>query len=141
MVTHMESLPLNVKKFLRIKYMKDTIKEILALNKTKEKLVSKLKKEFDNKIKDLFKKYPEVDRIAIPINNHEYNDGDDTSFEVYACDMIAFDKNEDEIDSKHAIYAEIINLFELTEIDNIHESWYSKEYGDIEMCRKTTLKG
>lgn len=121
--------------------MKDTIKEILTLNKTKEKLMSKLKKEFDNEIKDLFKKYPEVDRIAIPINNHEYSDGDVTSFNVYACDMIAFDKNEEEIDNDHAIYTEIIDLFESTEIDNIHESWYSEEYGDIEMYRKTILKG
>lgn len=121
--------------------MKDTIKEILTINKTKEKLVSKLKKEFDLEIKKLYKKYPEVERIAIPINNHEFADGDVTSFDVYACDMIAFDKNEEEIDNDHAIYEEIINLFESTNIDNIHELWYCEEYGDIEIYRKTILKG
>lgn len=121
--------------------MKDTIKEILALNKTKEKLVSKLKKEFNNEIKELFKKYPEVDRISIPINNHEYADGDATSFNVFAYDMMAFDKNEDEIDSDHAIYTELPDLFDLTDVENIHESWYREEYGDIEMYRKTILKG
>ena len=121
--------------------MKETIKEILALNKTKEKLVSKLKKEFNNEVKDLLKKYPEVERIAIPINNHEFADGDVTSFDVYACDMIAFDKNGWEIDNDHAIYEEIIDLFKSTNIDNIHELWYCEEYGDIEIYRKTILKG
>jgi len=121
--------------------MKDTIKEILSINKTKEKLVSQLKKEFDNEIKELFKKYPEVNRISIPINNHEYADGDATSFNVFAYDMMAFDKNENEIDSDHAIYTELPDLFDLTDVENIHESWYSEEYGDIGMYRKTFLKG
>jgi hypothetical protein len=55
--------------------------------------------------------------------------------------MIAFDKNEDEIDNDHAIYEEIIELFESTNIDNIHELWYCEEYGDIELSRKEILKG
>jgi hypothetical protein len=55
--------------------------------------------------------------------------------------MIAFDKNGWEIDNDHAIYEEIIDLFESTNIDNIHELWYCEEYGDIEIYRKTILKG
>jgi len=121
--------------------IKETIKEIRVLLENKNSLVSKLKNQFNDQIQEIFKNHPDVYRILIPINNHEFNDGNATVFSIDACDMMAFDKKDDDIDNDHKVYDDINELFDLTDFENIHESWFGHKYGEIEFKRTKDKKG
>jgi hypothetical protein len=123
--------------------MNETIKQINDLEKTKQKLVKKLKTEFDKELKNIFKKYPDIVSVSVAINNHEFNDGDTTSFDVYYEDLELMDSAGECIDNDEAVEAvdELIALFEQTNVIDAHESWFGGHYGEILFKRKEYLKG
>lgn len=120
--------------------MNETIKQINDLEKTKQQLVKKLKTEFDNELKDIFKKYPDIASVNVAINNYEFNDGDTTSFDVYYEDLELMDKTGECVDNEEAA-DELITLFEQTNVVDAHESWFGGHYGEILFKRKEYLKG
>jgi hypothetical protein len=119
--------------------MNETIKQIRELVKTKKTLVDKLKVELYKELKDIFIKYPDIDTVVVPVNNHEFNDGDSTSFSVYHEDLELLDTDGESIDNEDAVN-ELIDLFAKTDIDNVHECWFADEYGEIVLNRKDILK-
>jgi len=99
--------------------MKDTLKKLEELNIQRRDIIDQLIKEFNATLKQVFVDNPKLERISMYVNNHEFNDGDATSFYLGWEDMtITVDGQEieREWDSKTNEYIEnplLNNLIEL----------------------------
>jgi hypothetical protein len=123
--------------------MKETINKINELNTKRNQLMEQLAGEFKLGLKQIFEEHPNVKHIQMALNNHEFNDGDTTYFDVYYDDMEIFDTNDELIDrdTDAAIYEKFITLFETANVGSFYEDVYGDEYGDLVIKRNNVLKG
>ena len=123
--------------------MKETINKINELNTKRNQLMEQLAGEFKLGLKQIFEEHPNVKHIQMALNNHEFNDGDTTYFDVYYDDMEIFDTNDELIDrdTDAAIYEKFITLFETANVGSFYEDVYGDEYGDLVINRNKILKG
>jgi restriction endonuclease S subunit len=126
--------------------MKDTLKKLEELNTQRRVLVKQLEQEFNSALKQMFVDNPKLEQISMYVNNHEFNDGDATSFYIGWEDMtISVDGEEiqREWDSKTKAYTEnplLDNLIELFgQVQDIHEDIYGDAYENLTIDREEIL--
>ena len=126
--------------------MKDTLKKLEELNIQRRDIIDQLIKEFNATLKQVFVDNPKLERISMYVNNHEFNDGDATSFYLGWEDMtITVDGQEieREWDSKTNEYIEnplLNNLIELFgQVQDIHEDIYGDVYESLTIDREEIL--
>lgn len=126
--------------------MNNTIARINELNNQLRDAHKALEKEFWIELKNIFKNNPKLKSIRMYVNNHEFNDGDVTSFYLGYNDMtITVDGEEAsrEWDSKTKGYVSnptldcLIELFGNTQ--DIHEDMFSEEYEYMTIDRDKVL--
>jgi chromosomal replication initiation ATPase DnaA len=118
--------------------------EIIELNKQISALKSSLKDLFTKSLNDLLTENKgKVDKIKIGVNNHEFNDGDDTYFSIYYDDLTLYYSdelgNEYEVDgyekSKNVEASKLreafVELFESFDVEDFYETVYGNEYEEI----------
>jgi hypothetical protein len=127
--------------------MKDTIKKLEELNTQRYKIINQLEKEFNSTLKQVFVDNPTLEKIDIYINNHEFNDGNATSFHIGWEDMtitVDGDEMQREWDSKTKKYVSnpiLENLIDLFgQVEDIHEDIYGDEYENLTIDREEILK-
>jgi hypothetical protein len=127
--------------------MKDTIKKLEELNTQRYKIINQLEKEFNSTLKQVFVDNPTLEKIDIYINNHEFNDGNATSFHIGWEDMtitVDGDEMQREWDSKTKKYVSnpiLENLIDLFgQVQDIHEDIYGDEYENLTIDREEILK-
>ena len=127
--------------------MKETLDEIQKLNNQLENVKFKLQTEFKAELKKIFTDNPSLDSIEMYVNNHEFNDGDATTFYIGYEDLnlvIDGENVEREWDSKtkehkpNPLLESIIQLF--GDIQCIHEDLYGDEYEHLSITREEVLK-
>jgi len=126
--------------------MKDTLKKLAELDNQRRSVIEQLKSEFNDALKQLFVDNPKLDSIQTYVNNHEFNDGDATSFDLGWEDMIITVDGEEierEWDIKTKDYIEnplldsIIELF--GQVQDIHEDLYGDAYEHLTIERDEIL--
>jgi hypothetical protein len=128
--------------------MKDTIKKLEELNTQRYKIINQIVKEFNSTLKQVFVDNPTLEKIDMCINNHEFNDGNATSFYIGWEDMtitVDGDEMQREWDSKTKKYVSnpiLENLIDLFgQVQDIHEDIYGDEYENLTIEREEILKG
>ena len=126
--------------------MKDTLKKLEELNTQRRDLVKQLEQEFNSALKQVFVDNPKLEQISMYVNNHEFNDGDATSFYIGWEDMtISVDGEEiqREWDRNTKAYVEhplLNNLIELFgQVQDIHEDIYGDAYENLTIDREEIL--
>jgi hypothetical protein len=126
--------------------MKDTIKKLEELNTQRYKIINQLVKEFNSTLKQVFVDNPTLEKIDMCINNHEFNDGNATSFYIGWEDMtitVDGDEMQREWDSKTKKYVSnpiLENLIDLFgQVQDIHEDIYGDEYENLTIDREEIL--
>ena len=127
--------------------MKDTLSKLADLNRQREEIIDRLQDEFNDALKQVFVDNPKLESIDMYINNHEFNDGDATSFYIGWEDMtITVDgvEMQREWDSTTKNYVSNPILENLTElfgqVQDIHENIYGDAYEDLTIEREEILK-
>lgn len=126
--------------------MKDTLKKLADLENQRREVIDQITKEFNEALKQVFVDNPTLEKIDMYINNHEFNDGDATTFYIGWEDMtITVDGEEIEREShetKDCVSNPILeNLTELFgQVQDIHENIYGDAYGDLTIEREEILK-
>jgi hypothetical protein len=122
--------------------MKDTLNKIAKLNEQLNELTDQLKTEFNNALKQIFIDNPSLERISMYVNNHEFNDGDATTFYIGWEDMTITVDGEEisrEWDCKTNDYTKnpiLDNLIELfCQVQDLHEDIYGDAYQDLTISR------
>ena len=127
--------------------MKETLKKIAKLNDQLNEVKSELQKEFKVELKKIFVANPKLDSVEMYLNNHEFNDGDATSFYIGYEDMRLVIEGEDverEWDNATKEYKpnplleSLIELFGDTQC--IHEDLYGDEWEHLSITREDVLK-
>lgn len=127
--------------------MKDTLKKLANLETQRREIIDQLVEEFNSALKQVFVDNPKLERISMYVNNHEFNDGDATTFYIGWEDMtitVDGDEIEREWDSKTQAYIEnplLDNLIELFgQVQDIHEDIYGDAYENLTIEREEILK-
>jgi len=127
--------------------MKETLKKIAKLNDQLNEVKSELQKEFKAELKKIFVANPKLDSVEMYLNNHEFNDGDATSFYIGYEDMRLVIEGEDverEWDNATKDYKanpllkSLVQLFGDTQC--IHEDLYGDEWEHLSITREEVLK-
>lgn len=123
--------------------MKDTLKKLAELENQRSSVIDQLTKEFNEALKQVFVDNPKLEKISMHVNNHEFNDGDATSFYIGWEDMtITVDGEEISRDwnkgSNNPLVNNVAELFE--QVQSIHENIYGDAYGEITIEREEILK-
>lgn len=128
--------------------MKDTLKKLTDLENQRREVIHQITKEFNEALKQVFVDNPKLESINMSVNNHEFNDGDATSFYIGWEDMtITVDgvevQREWKTTSKKYVSNPILeNLTELFgQVQDIHENIYGDEYENLTIEREEILKG
>ena len=128
--------------------MKDTLSKLADLNRQRKEIIDRLQDEFNDALKQVFVDNPKLESIDMYVNNHEFNDGDATSFYIGWEDMtITVDGVEvqREWNSKTKEYVSNPILENLTElfgqVQDIHENIYGDAYENLTIEREEILKG
>lgn len=128
--------------------MKDTLKKLTDLENQRREVIHQITKEFNEALKQVFVDNPKLESINMSVNNHEFNDGDATSFNIGWEDMtITVDGVEVQRkwNSKTKEYVSNPILENLTElfgqVQDIHENIYGDEYENLTIEREEILKG
>ena len=128
--------------------MKDTLKKLTDLENQRREVIYQITKEFNEALKQVFVDNPKLESINMSVNNHEFNDGDATSFYIGWEDMtITVDGVEVQRkwNSKTKEYVSNPILENLTElfgqVQDIHENIYGDEYENLTIEREEILKG
>ena len=128
--------------------MKDTLKKLTDLENQRREVIHQITKEFNEALKQVFVDNPKLESINMSVNNHEFNDGDATSFYIGWEDMtITVDGVEVQRkwNSKTKEYVSNPILENLTElfgqVQDIHENIYGYEYENLTIEREEILKG
>lgn len=128
--------------------MKDTLNKLEDLNRQRKEIIDRLQDEFNDALKQVFIDNPKLEQISMYVNNHEFNDGDATSFYIGWDDMtISVDGEEiqREWDRNTNAYVEnplLNNLIELFgQVQDIHENIYGDAYENLTIEREEILKG
>jgi len=127
--------------------MKDTLKKLTDLENQRREVIHQITKEFNEALKQVFVDNPNLESINMSVNNHEFNDGDATSFYIGWEDMtITVDgvevQREWKTTSKKYVSNPILeNLTELFgQVQDIHENIYGDEYENLTIEREEILK-
>jgi len=127
--------------------MKDTLKKLADLENQRREVIHQITKEFNEALKQVFVDNPNLESINMSVNNHEFNDGDATSFYIGWEDMtITVDgvevQREWKTTSKKYVSNPILeNLTELFgQVQDIHENIYGDEYENLTIEREEILK-
>lgn len=127
--------------------MKESLKKIEELKNQINTVKSELQKEFKAELKKIFVDNPTLDSIEMSLNNHEFNDGDATSFYIGYEDMnLMIDGEEVEREWDNAtkeykpnpVLESLIELFGDTQC--IHEDLYGDEWEHLSITREEVLK-
>ena len=127
--------------------MKESLKKIEELKNQLNTVKSELQKEFKAELKKIFVDNPTLDSIEMSLNNHEFNDGDATSFYIGYEDMnLMIDGEEVEREWDNAtkeykpnpLLESLIELFGDTQC--IHEDLYGDEWEHLSITREEVLK-
>jgi hypothetical protein len=127
--------------------MKESLKKIEELKNQLNAVKSELQKEFKDELKKIFVDNPTLDSIEMSLNNHEFNDGDATSFYIGYEDMnLMIDGEEVEREWDNAtkeykpnpLLESLIELFGDTQC--IHEDLYGDEWEHLSITREDVLK-
>jgi len=127
--------------------MKESLKKIEELKNQLNTVKSELQKEFKAELKKIFVSNPTLDSIEMYLNNHEFNDGDATSFYIGYEDMnLMIDGEEVEREWDNAtkeykpnpLLESLIELFGDTQC--IHEDLYGDEWEHLSITREDVLK-
>ena len=126
--------------------MKNTIARIDELNNQLRDAKNALQKEFWIELKNIFDNNPKLESISMYVNNHEFNDGDATTFYLGYDDMTITVDGEEvsrEWDSKTKEYVSNPTLDSLIELfgntQDIHEDMFSGEYENMTIDRDDVL--
>lgn len=127
--------------------MKESLKKIEELKNQLNAVKSELQNEFKAELKKIFVDNPTLDSIEMSLNNHEFNDGDATSFYIGYEDMnLMIDGEEVEREWDNAtkeykpnpLLESLIELFGDTQC--IHEDLYGDEWEHLSITREDVLK-
>jgi hypothetical protein len=127
--------------------MKESLKKIEELKNQLNTVKSELQKEFKAELKKIFVDNPKLDSIEMYVNNHEFNDGDATSFYIGYEDLkivVEGEEVEREWDNStkeykpNPVLESLINLFGDTQC--IHEDLYGDEWEHLSITREDVLK-
>ena len=127
--------------------MKESLKKIEELKNQLNAVKSELQKEFKAELKKIFVANPTLDSIEMSLNNHEFNDGDATSFYIGYEDLkIVVEGEEVEREWDNAtkeykpnpVLESLIELFGDTQC--IHEDLYGDEWEHLSITREEVLK-
>jgi hypothetical protein len=128
--------------------MKDTLSKLADLNRQRKEIIDRLQDEFNDTLKQVFVDNPKLESIDMYVNNHEFNDGDATSFYIGWEDMtITVDgvevQREWNCKTKEYVSNPILeNLIELFgQVQDIHENIYGDAYENLTIEREEILKG
>jgi hypothetical protein len=128
----------------------NTIKsEIAGLQNKIEDLKNGMKVTFKLDLQDLIEKYKDkIDRIVVGINNHEFNDGDQTYFGLHYEDMTLVYSDAGGVEREQTSYGdydnaemetireEFIKLFAAYDVDGFYETMYGDDYEEISIWEK-----
>jgi hypothetical protein len=126
--------------------MKESLKKIEELKNQLNAVKSELQKEFKAELKKIFVDNPTLDSIEMYLNNHEFNDGDATSFYIGYEDLkIVVEGEEVEREWDNAtkqykpnpVLESLIELF--GDVHCIHEELYGDEYEHLSITREDVL--
>ena len=127
--------------------MKETLKKIEDLNEQLNKVKTQLVTEFKSELKKIFVENPTLERVEMYVNNHEFNDGDATSFYIGYEDLKIV-VNGEEVEREYEretgdykpnpIMESLVYLF--GECQCIHEDLYGDEYEHLSIEREDVLK-
>lgn len=122
--------------------MKDTLKKLEELNTQRSVVIKQLEQEFNSALKQVFVDNPKLERISMYVNNHEFNDGDATSFYIGWEDMTITVDGFD-IDRQYGSKKTdplLDNLIELFgQVEDIHENMYGDAYESLTIEREEIL--
>ena len=123
--------------------MKDTLKKLAELENQRREVIDQLIKEFNEALKQVFVDNPKLEKIIMYVNNHEFNDGDATSFYLGWEDLIVTIDGEEisrdwNTGSDNPVVNNLAELFE--QVQGIHENIYGDVYGELVIEREEILK-
>lgn len=121
---------------------KETKEKIKELQNQMNDIKKELKRAFYDGLKEIFEKNPAVVSVRANVNNHEFNDGDQTYFSLCCDDLTATLKDGTEVDRFYEAdskeYKEIsiiiknfVNFFEEFDVDDFYEKLFSDAYESI----------
>lgn len=127
--------------------MKDTLSKLADLNRQREEIIDQLQDEFNDALKQVFIDNPKLEQISMYVNNHEFNDGDATSFYIGWEDMtitvdgVEMQREWDRTTKNYVPNPTLENLIELFgQVQDIHENIYGDAYEDLTIDREEILK-
>jgi hypothetical protein len=127
--------------------MKDTLNKLEDLNRQRKEIIDRLQDEFNDALKQVFVDNPTLEKINMSVNNHEFNDGDATSFYIGWEDMtitvdgVEMQREWDRTTKNYVSNPILENLIELFgQVQDIHENIYGDAYEDLTIDREEILK-
>ena len=127
--------------------MKDTLSKLADLNRQRKEIIDRLQDEFNDALKQVFVDNPTLEKINMSVNNHEFNDGDATSFYIGWEDMtiivdgVEMQREWDRTTKDYVSNPILENLIELFgQVQDIHENIYGDAYEDLTIDREEILK-
>ena len=127
--------------------MKDTLKKLTDLENQRREVIHQITKEFNEALKQVFVDNPKLESINMSVNNHEFNDGDATSFYIGWEDMtitvdgVEMQREWDRTTKNYVSNPILENLTELFgQVQDIHENIYGDEYENLTIEREEILK-
>lgn len=122
--------------------MKELLNKLNEIKDQRIELTEQLKTEFNKTLKQIFIDNPDLEMISMYLNNHEFNDGDATSFYLGYDDLVLTIKGEEiERDYKKEHNSPVMNtiheLFDCTQ--DIHEDMFGDESDRLELTRKSII--
>jgi len=127
--------------------MKDTLSKLADLNRQRKEIIDRLQDEFNDALKQVFVDNPTLEKINMYVNNHEFNDGDATSFYIGWEDMtitvdgVEMQREWDRTTKDYVSNPILENLIELFgQVQDIHENIYGDAYEDLTIDREEILK-
>jgi hypothetical protein len=118
----------------------DIINKLIEQNAIVSKLKDEAEEEFLANLKQLFADNPNLVQIRIHINNHEFADGDATSFSLYYEDVEVadtdaniFERNDykssdPDRNRSHPLVKAVFDLFDKYDVSDLYERIFGDEY-------------
>ena len=126
--------------------MKESLKKIEELENQLNAVKSELQKEFKAELKKIFVDNPTLDSIEMYLSNHEFNDGDATSFSIEFEGLNLVVEGEhvkreyDRVNGGYKPNPLIESLIELFgDVHCIHEDLYGDGYEHLSITREDVL--
>lgn len=115
--------------------------EANALHEQRKIITQKLIDSFRESIKLVFENYPKLKSFSIYVNNHEFNDGAETSFNVHYDEYSMFLKLEDSTEefSKEE-YKKLYDIFKTFDKFDIFETMFGNSHERVNFKRAKYIK-